>query len=111
MSWDKNTIVCSQINAIISTLDICKKPYTLSVLGNVQGHGLNDDLIIEDNSGELYPGSKYYDIRKLEFEGIVILEQMQRSHDCDTDDMIISVKFDKGSEPKTWPLEIYMDKE
>ena len=94
MSWDKNTIVVSQIDQDLRLLEKFGIPYELKELGRVMGHGLNDC------------GDKFYSIRRLEFGDEVVLEQMHRTDDCDADDTIISMVFEKGKEPKEWPLEI-----
>jgi len=96
MSWDKNTLILSEVSSIVSLLDELHISYTLTVLGTVHGRGLNDTL----------SDRNYYEIRKLEYKDSVVLEQMHRTEDCDADDYIISMRFIKGQEPKTWPLEL-----
>ena len=93
MSWDKNTYNLSEVNGIIRTLKGLNVSYKLTVLGKIRGRGLNDD----DN--------QYYSIRKLEYKNIIILEQMIRTTDCDTDDTIISYRFNKKEELKKWKIE------
>jgi len=83
-----------------TTIEVLKKlgePYSLTVLDKLQGYGLNDD----DDS--------WYDIRRLEYRDIVILEQMERVNECDSDDIIYSREFTIKNEPKPWPLEIKID--
>lgn len=99
MSWNKNTIVASEIDSVIRTLDDCKASYDLTTLGEVTAMGLNDD----------YNGINRYPVRRLEYQNTVILEQMQRTHDCDMDDCLVSCRFKKGEEPKDWKLEIFDD--
>ena len=110
MSWDKNTWSCSQIDNTIKLLKEFNEPYKLTVLGKVKGLGLNDDFDtgFDDNG---YPKIKYYEIRKLEYKNTIILEQMHRTYDCDSDDTLLSIQFEKGKEPEKWPLEIYIDGE
>jgi len=93
MSWNKNTVNRSSIDTIISTLKRLNESYTVTVLGRVKGFGLNDDE------------GKTYMIRKLEYQDTVVLEQMLRTSDCDMDDSIISVEFNKSKEPKDWSIE------
>jgi hypothetical protein len=106
MSWDKQTIVLSFVNATIATLKDLNILYTLTELGQVQGNGRNDDDLGKDAEGDPIPIGRCYPIRKLEYGDVVILEQMQRTHDCDTDDVILAFKFEKGKEPKDWQIEI-----
>lgn len=93
MSWNKNTIDYSNINAIIRVLKDMEEPYKVTVLGKVKGLGLND----EDDA--------YYELRRLEYKDKVILEKMIRISDCDMDDSIISVEYSKIDEPKKWKIE------
>jgi hypothetical protein len=102
MSWDKNTIVHSEIDAIISIFEEIHYPYKLKILGEVMGCGLNDD------DGQIYS------IRSLEYKtkkgyNIVLLERMERTSDCDGDDYIVVHKFNKKDVPKNWKLEITDD--
>ena len=94
MSWNKNTIKISEIDIIINLLQELNTPYKLTILGKVKGLGLNDT------------GDVYYEIRKLEYKDIVILERMERSKDCDADDVIVSYVFEKDKEPENWKIEI-----
>lgn len=96
MSYNKNTLISSEIGNTIKILDRLKVPYTLTDLGTVRGQGLNDD----------YEGIDSYKIRKLEYGDYVIIEQMRRTNDCDTDDYIVSEEFLKNKAPKEWDLEI-----
>lgn len=99
MSWNKNTTSTSKIDAVTWVLDFLGIPYELDILGHVIGLGLNDD----------YENNKTYPIRRLEIKNKVILEQMVRNNDCDTDDVIVSYIFDKEDEPEDWDLEIGLD--
>ena len=96
MSWDKNTIITSSVDSIIETLNNLNTPYCLEEIGKVRGDGLNDD----------YNGIDFYPLRKLEYEGFVVLEQIIRTTDCDTDDTIISKSFPKDKIPKRWKKEV-----
>ncbi len=60
-----------------------------------------------DESG--YPKSKYYKIRKLEYKDNVVIEQMVRTSDCDSDDTILSIRFKKGEVPSDWKIEVTID--
>lgn len=93
MSWNKQTINLSKIDFTIDLLDDLRIVYNLEVLGEVRGGGMND--------------SGNYKIRKLSFQDTVMIEQMTRSEDCDSDDYLESFKFEKGKEPKRWKLEKY----
>jgi len=98
MSWNKNTINTSEVNAALVILKDTNTPYTLEVLGSVNGDGLNDDF-----------GTGSYECRKLTYGGKVLMEHMIRTFDCDSDDCFTSVRFDKGKEPATkdWRLSYY----
>ena len=93
MSWDKNTINQSNLNAVKDVLDDLKIKYTLVIKECVRGSGLNDDMC-----GEM----RVYELRRLSYRNFVILEQMNRTSDCDADDTITSQKFTKENEPKDW---------
>jgi hypothetical protein len=107
MSWDKNTLNLSEVDSVMNTLRDLGEPFVLHVLGEVQGNGLNDDAW-EGEGEDAHPVLKMYQIRKLEYKNVVLLEQMQRHPDCDVDDVILSFKFDKIEEPKEWKIEIML---
>lgn len=90
MSWNKNTVIVSEIDAAIKVLEAYKKPYSLTVIGTVIGRGLND------------LANTKYPIRRLSFEDRVILEAMFEAGDCDSDDWLISEEFSLENEPKNW---------
>lgn len=92
MSWDKNTINTSSLNEVKSTLDDLGVEYKLTVRGEVPGHGNNDDKPIS--------------LRQLEYGKYVLVEQLNRSEDCDFDDYIVSLKFLAADLPKNFPLEV-----
>ncbi|MFA6073945.1 MAG: hypothetical protein WC758_07560 [Candidatus Woesearchaeota archaeon] len=96
MSWDKNTRNCSELDKTIELLKELKIPYKVKVLGTVIGHGNNDDYALSDK----------HEIRRLDYNDKVILEQMRRNDDCDFDDLIISLKFEKSKVPKKWKIEV-----
>ena len=104
MSWEKNTINLSELDSVVAMLKKDNRPHTMTVLGEVLGLGLNDD-------------SRYnYKIRRLEYttlsgQGYVVLEQMQRTSDCDSDDHLVSMEYKKDEEPKNWQLEVRTDLE
>ena len=99
MSWNKNTRGNTRIDDTIEVLKDLNKtfniPYTLEILGKVEARGLNDT----------YTGTKYYCIRKLTYQNFVIMEQMIREPDCDIDDIIIAVKFERDNVPENWEIE------
>ena len=104
MSWNKNTSNVSQLDATINLLKKMGGSFSLSVLGQVKGRGLNDDY------GQ---GKPLYEIRRLEYqnakgEAWVMLEQMMRHPDCDCDDLLKSYEFKKGEDPQAWPLEEHL---
>lgn len=100
MSWNKNTIVNSALDATIKVLEDVNVPYTLSVRGWVSGNGLNDDI----DWGE----SKVYELRRLQYGQHIILEQMERACDCDADDYLNDKEFASYEEPGNYPLEIFI---
>lgn len=93
ISWDKNTIKTSAVDSIIHTCRILRVPYTIEILGYVEGHGLNDEL------------NKKYPIRKLIIDKLVVMEQMFRTNDCDADDYLVHYIFESEEAPKDWELE------
>lgn len=94
MSWDKNTVNVSEVDATVKVLNNVKIPYNITVLGEVEGDGWAD-------------GETKYKLRRLEYGNVVLLECMYRTHDCDSDDYLQSVEFPKDQEPKGWELEQY----
>lgn len=100
MSWNKNTIITSKIDATIDTLKNCGVDFELTEIGRVLGMGLNDtygsSIVVGDDG--------HYPIRRLAYKNIVILEVMVRNPDCDGDDHIMSHEFDSGEEPKDWEI-------
>jgi len=97
MSYNKNTIRSEKIDTITSLCRSLNIPYKLTILGKVEGYGLND---------ETYDDTlKKYKIQRLEVGDDVYLEQMIRTNDCDTDDVIVCKKFKKSDEPKRWKIE------
>lgn len=103
MSWNKNTINASEVDATIKVLKKIGTPYQVEELGTVQGMGLNDD----------YFGSGEYNCRKLTYGNTVLMEQMSCHSDCDMDDYFVSVEFEKGKEPRKedWKLSVCVDDE
>ena len=93
MSWNKNTVTLSFVDATIKVLRDLGVPYSLSVIGKVKGIGLNDD-------------DKPYELQRLAYSQVVILERMERTTDCDTDDIITSTRFSLRDEPQDWNYEI-----
>lgn len=93
MSWNKNTINLSTLAAVKEVLDDLNQFYIFTVEGEVKGLGLNDS------------GDKKYQICRLEYGDYVVLEQMLRSDDCDSNNMLVSYKFKKDKVPKRWKIE------
>ena len=52
-----------------------------------------------------YNDTNEYEIRKLEYNDFIIVEQMNRDPDCDGDDVICSFKFKKDKFPTKWEIE------
>jgi hypothetical protein len=99
MSWDKQTIIISEIDSLISLLSQLGVPYGLEKLGNVADNGTWSDPL------------KALTIRVLTYstnhDGLqTIVEQMQRTIDCDTNDTLVSIKNPKDFDAKSWKLEI-----
>ena len=90
MSWNKNTVIFSEVDAVARTLEELGTPCNLSVIATFRGRGLND---MEDTK---------YDLRRLEYSDTVILEYVVLSADCDADDCILSARFILGQEPREW---------
>ena len=101
MSWDKNTIRRSDIDAVVDVLKDMGVDYKLSVITKVQGRGLNDSRWDEDTN---------YDLRRLEYGNAVYLEKIEQDADCDINDIISSHKFIRADEPKDWKAIIQTDK-
>ena len=99
MSWDKSTYQFSDITPIVRALMRRNENFYLGVLGNVMALGINDD----------YRNIEDYDLRVLIYRGGVVLEQMRRTHDCDSDDVITSSCFNFDEVPEKWALERFMD--
>jgi hypothetical protein len=106
MSWNKNTVVQSQIRAVMKVLDDEKRPYSIEALGHVRGRGIND------------MGKSGYLLRKLYYGSDghgryehVLMEQMLRDPDPDADDVLMSHHFRVASEPLIWPLEEWLPSE
>ena len=54
---------------------------------------------------------KYYEMRRLEYNDFVVLEQIIRNGDCDFDDFLTSSKFHKDEEPNDWQIEMMVKDE
>lgn len=102
MSWDKNTVSFSEVDSVINTLSSLEIPYAVEIKDSVLGVGINDGVIYGDDT--------YYSLRRLVYKDIVILEQIEKDVDCDTDDIIISHRFPKEKEPEDWEYIVCTDK-
>ena len=95
MSWDKNTINMSIISDLIVLLVALKMKYKVTEIQRLPGRGNNDGP--EDS----------YILKKLEVNNMIYIDQMLRTSDCDTDDTIITHRFNKKSGvPKNFKAEI-----
>lgn len=94
MSCSKDVLLASEVDITIRALRDLKRPFSMRVLGQVKGMGNEDG---------------FYQIRRLAFNNIVILEQMVRMNDCDLSDVLTSREFSLQTEPKDWPIEIELN--
>lgn len=101
MSYDKNTYNFSDIVPIVRELIRNKEKYYLFTLGTVRAKGCNDD----------FRGIDDYNISILIYKGGVLLEQMRRTDDCDSDDCVVSESFNFDQIPDMWYLERTVDYE
>ena len=101
MSYNKNTISTSKINAILKVLKNLNQSYSLKEIGVVKGYGVNDDCAETD----------IHKLRRLEYDDNVIIERMVRQTDCDADDVIESIEFKKSEELEDLKLEVTFDNE
>lgn len=99
MSWNKNTVMFSEVDAVMRTLQELETPYTLEVIDSFRGMGLND-----------YDGDAMYDLRRLQYADTVILEYVELDLDCDTDDCILSTRFILWEVPNEWEAIRHTDK-
>jgi hypothetical protein len=100
MSWDKNTISISEIDAVKHVLDNLGVKYTESIIATFNGRGLND----------AYNDVSAYNLRRLQYNDIILLECVEMDADCDIDDVIISYEFSASTEPKNWKAIKHTDK-
>ena len=99
MSWNKNTIVFSDITPITRELIRNKENYHLFTIGKIKARGLND----------LINNTEEYCLSILIYKGGIILEQARQTIDCDGDDVIVSETFNFDELPDKWPLIRNMD--
>lgn len=99
MSWNKNTISISKLDAVLETLDNLGVPYELSTIGEFVGRGLNDG----------WDTAMHY-LRRLKYKDRVILEYAELDADCDVDDIIASAEFKIEDEPGDWQAVRHTDK-
>jgi hypothetical protein len=107
MSYNKNTIRVTEVDATLKVLCKANITYTLEVLGSVVGLGMNDDTY--DREGNEISGN--YECRKLTYGDTVLMERMDCSSDCDSNDYFNSYEYKKGEEPETWELSVYIDED
>jgi hypothetical protein len=98
MSWDKQTARQSGIPATVECLETLHIPYNLKLIGAVSDRA---EWSSPDDEIGLY---------RLAYQDIIILERMERTSDCDTDDIVRSYVFAKTNDPtETWEVEITID--
>ena len=97
MGYDKNTVILSRLSAVRDVLAELGETFEWHVIGKVSGCGVND------------VGGGIHMLCRLEYRDKVILERIERTYDCDSDDEIVSYTFRKCDEPKEWQLEIWTD--
>jgi len=95
MSWDKNTISVSALDGNKRTLDDLGIPYQLSVIATFKGRGLNDDPFMDGTD-------TVYELRRLQYADVVVLEYVELDADCDVDDIITCQYFKLEDEPQNW---------
>jgi hypothetical protein len=83
MSWDKKTVSFSRINSFIEILELLNHPYELKIVKAVKDNG-NDYNYDEESNGLI-------NLHTLTFNDKIVVDYIQRSDDCDTDDYIHSV--------------------
>jgi len=91
--YNKNTVKLSRVDDIIKVLNKTRQDYSLTILGKIISKGLNDN-------------GKEHEMRRLEYGSVIVMEQIIKTKDKDSNDMIVSVEFDRGVEPKEWKLEV-----
>lgn len=113
MSYEKQTINLSTINTTVEILQEENIPFKLTNITSVIGQGINDEEWGYNAEGEPRLKQKIYLIRKLEYGNIIVVEQMKRTHDRDSNDFLVSMKFDKNIFGSYGDLryEIYTDEE
>ena len=99
MSWDKNTINGSDVIFAASLLEAVGTPYKLTKIADASANGMNDTIDDRDS----------YPLYRLEFRDRVALDRIERTYDCDGDDVIKTYVFLLANEPKSWESEVYLD--
>jgi len=96
----KNTWNNSKIDYILNSLKEHKEQgYVVLIMGSVPARGENDKQEKRES----------YQIRKLYWKDIIIIEQMIRDPDPDCSDILTSVAFKKTRSPTFWDLEVNFD--
>ena len=106
MSWNKNTVIVSEVDATVRIMDSMGMKYQLHKLGEVANMGLE----VQYDPDVLHN----VPIRAIEFvdvQGVkhLLIVQMQRTLDCDSDDFVVSFHLIGEAatiDLTTWPLEI-----
>jgi len=96
MSYNKNTYSFSDITPLVRELMRRKENYHLASLGDVSAMSVNDNIDV-------------YTLRILIYSGGVVVEQMRKMNDCDSDDVVVSETFNFDEVPTKWPLVRVMD--
>src|SRR5207253_2925845 len=95
----KRTIFLSNLDRIASEIKNKKGNPQISIIGKVKGRGVNDFIAQREEF-------KTYNIRKLQYNEIVVLEQFVQIKDKELDDYVLSKNFVKGREPENWKFRI-----
>ena len=108
MSWDKQTVYKSTLPTIALLLNQLGIPFSMRERGRVEDMGAWSDpeeggIPLQELHVRVPQGTT------LHHKELVYFDQIQRTHDCDSDDYVVTL----CSEDEWWdtPLEIWLDEE
>lgn len=114
MSWTKKTIILSKLDNKQTELKNSNLPYVVSLLGKVQGQGLNDwehiplkAPLVEGLAAVATENLRTYWIRRLDWGDNVILERIIQTKDMSLNDYVISLQFKTHNLPQVWQHHIW----